>query len=699
MDASCPNPLAELEVLPPLSYFLPASTTTTTATTSGLAAAAIPVANVPAYSSLPGAADTLYLDFNGHFEATWGSYSNVTTPAYSTDADLTTFSDQEQLNIQSVWAQVAEDYAPFNINVTTVEPASFANGVGLRVAIGGSSSDWFGSAAGGVGYINSYTNSIVNTVYVFPAQLGNGTAKYVGEASSHEAGHAFGLQHQSQYDANGALVASYYAGANGVAPIMGNSYSSRGVWWNGTSTSATTIQDDMSQISRSTNTFGYRADDYGNTAATAFAFSQTGSQLQAAGVITQTTDVDVFAFSTNPGTVSFTVAVPTNNNLDSVLELQDAGGTVLASAAPTTSFGATLSYAITTAGSFRIAVKSQGNYGDVGQYTVSGTIVPNTNTVAAPTSLTAAASGTSVALNWTDNATNETGYVVQRTTNGGTTWSVIATLAADSRSYTDTTGSAGATLGYRVQAVNAAAVSAYSNTASVTFAPAAPTGLTATAASSTAINLAWTDVAGETGYKILRSTDNVTFTQVGTVAAGVTTYSSTGLTANTRYYYVVVANNAGGDSARSASATAVTLAATITVPTAPSNLTATATAANSVTLRWSDRSNNETGFYVERRTGNNGPFTRIATVNANATTYTDATTVRNTRYQYRVLAFNSAGVSAASRNVTVTTPSAALPAGAATSTAAVPTQVAAAYDAALAALLRAMQTEDDCWEL
>jgi len=506
MDGACAataNSHFDLDITPPVSYFLGGDPVSGT-TTSGVSLAAIPISQVPAYSSLPGAADTLYLDFNGHFESTWGSYSNVTTPAYSTDSDYTTFSDAEQANIQSIWSQVAEDYAPFNINVTTVEPASFANGVAMRVAIGGSSSDWLGSSAGGVGYVNSYTNSIVNTVYVFPAQLANGTAKYVGEASSHEAGHSFGLNHQSQYDSTGALVNDYYAGANGKAPIMGNSYSAtRGLWWNGTSTSATTIQDDMSIISRSTNTFGYRPDDYGNTASTAAALAVSGTQVNAAGVITQTTDVDEFSFNSDVGTITLNVGVPTNNNLDAVIELQSATGTVLASAAPTTSFGASLTFNITAAGSYRLAVKSQGSYGDVGQYTVSGTIVPLViNSVAAPSNLTAAKSGTSVNLAWTDNATNETAYVVSRSTDGGTTWTTAATVGADATTYTDATSSAGQTVSYRVQASNATATSAWSNVASVTFAPAAPTNLAATANSTGGINLSWSDVSGETGYKI-----------------------------------------------------------------------------------------------------------------------------------------------------------------------------------------------------
>jgi hypothetical protein len=80
---------------------------------------------VPAYSSNPGAAATLYLDFNGHFEAQWGSHSNITTPVFSMDEDTTTFASNELAAIKEVWQRVAEDFAPFNINVTTVDPGDF----------------------------------------------------------------------------------------------------------------------------------------------------------------------------------------------------------------------------------------------------------------------------------------------------------------------------------------------------------------------------------------------------------------------------------------------------------------------------------------------------------------------------------------------------------------------------------------------
>ena len=103
-----------------------------------------PLDSIPVLNSNPGAPASLYLDFNGHFEPVWGSYTNITTPVYDIDGDPTTFSDAELANIRAVWETVAEDYAPFNINVTTVEPSvlapgvpiAAANKVAMRVAIG-----------------------------------------------------------------------------------------------------------------------------------------------------------------------------------------------------------------------------------------------------------------------------------------------------------------------------------------------------------------------------------------------------------------------------------------------------------------------------------------------------------------------------------------------------------------------------------
>ncbi len=326
---------------------------------------------IPALNSLPGAAVSVYLDFDGDYEATWGEFSNVTVPVYDQDGDPTTFSDGELASIEEIWSIVAEDYSPFNLNVTTVEPPSFADGVAVRVAIGGDGT-WYANNVGGVGYVDGFTNEYPNTVYVFPDHLGNGTPKYVGDASSHETGHAFGLDHQRRYGPFGTIYDEYYAGSSSLAPIMGNSYdATRGVWWKGNRSTqgAEATQDDLAILSRSENGFGYRPDDHGNTPQTATPMVPTFDGVMASGIITTTDDIDYFSFETDTGQVTITLTVAEQPNLNSRLELRDESGALITESAPGDSFGAQI-VANLQAGSYRVVVASQGFYGDLGQYTL-----------------------------------------------------------------------------------------------------------------------------------------------------------------------------------------------------------------------------------------------------------------------------------------------------------------------------------------
>jgi fibronectin type 3 domain-containing protein len=618
----------------------------TTGTIGAVAGALVPLTSIPALNSLAGAAASIYLDFDGHFEPFWGAYMNVSTPVFDTDGDATTFSDGEIATIRKVWEVVAEDYAPFNINVTTVQPASFANGRAIRASIGGNSS-WLGHGAGGVAYVNSFTNSIANTVYAFTANLGGGYWKYVGEAVSHEVGHSLGLNHQSLYS-GATRVQEYYSGSGGVAPIMGNSYyATRGLWWSGTTTSPSTLQDDLAVISRAFNGFGYRADDHGSSPGTATALGVNGTAVSGTGIIHATSDRDWFSFDTGAGQVSFTVDVPAGvNNLDARLELRSSVGALIASAAPATSFGASITTTL-AAGSYRLVVASQGNYGDLGQYTVSGTIVQAVPvTVNAPTNLTVVSGVGSATLNWSDNATNETGFFVERRTSGGA-WSTIATVLANVTSFADGSVVAGESYEYRVRAANATATSEYSNVAGVSFSPVAPSNLTAVAASSTRVDLTWSNVGGETGYKIERFAGGV-WTQIATTPADVVAYQDTAVSAGATYGYRVRASNGGGDSEYS-NVVSVTFA-----PAAPMSLAAVAASSTRVELTWSNVSG-ETGYKIERSAG--GAWTQIATTGPDAVSYQDTTVAAGVSYQYRVRAFNAGGDSGYSTVASVITPS------------------------------------------
>ena len=174
--------------------------------------------------------------------------------------------------------------------------------------------------------------------------------------------------------------------------------------------------------------------------------------------------------------------------------------------------------------------------------------------------------------------------------------------------------------------------------------PAAPSGLAATAASSSQINLVWVDNASdETGFKIERCQNAgcSSFAEIAQVGANVITFNNTGLTASTSYSYRVLATNSGGDSTYSDQASATTLAADL-VPAAPSNLAATAVSSSQINLSWTDNSNNDTGFKIERCQGPTCTnFTQVGTTLTNVTTFNNTGLTRNTKYRYRVRAFNA----------------------------------------------------------
>lgn len=428
---------------------------------------------VPAYSSNPGAAATVYLDFNGHFEAQWGDYSNATTPVFSMDADTTSFSTNELAAIKEVWQRMAEDFAPFNINVTTVDPGNFANGRALRVAVGGSGLDWYHEPIGGVSNFDSFTNSLPNTVYVFNSQSSTVSARLISDIGSQEVGHAFGLYHQSVVDANGHLVSEYARGTNEKSPIMGLNYDSqRTTWWNGTTShhfyDNYMVQDDMAVIASAKNIFGYRPDDYGNTFQTALPMGQLSSYGPISnqfGVISTTSDSDWFQFNVmNNGRISLQVDVAqVGANLDAKVSLFRLDHhlvnnkvvynlTQIATSDPATSLNASLSTNLAP-GSYFAVVGSHGEFGDVGQYTLKGSfsqpltvdpsvvvgpslavmrlVAPTTPTVAQPTLMASSSVKSSASLLAAPVSNRNTSPVLQSTSNLATTSASLRAIAVD----------------------------------------------------------------------------------------------------------------------------------------------------------------------------------------------------------------------------------------------------------------------------
>jgi RHS repeat-associated protein len=273
----------------------------------------------------------------------------------------------------------------------------------------------------------------------------------------------------------------------------------------------------------------------------------------------------------------------------------------------------------------------------------------------APTALTAvAASTTQINLTWVDNSANESGYEVYRSTTSGGALTLLTTTAANATTYSNTALTAGTQYFYKVRAVNNVPIgsSAYTAEATTTTisagAPAPPTTLAAVATSTTQINLTWVDAsANETGFIVERATSSGgTFLNVTTTLANVTSYSNTGLTAGTRYFYRIRSTNASGGSANTAEVSAV---ANLIAPTA---LTATPASATQINLTWIDNSANETGFVVERSTTTSTGFLALSpNAVANASSYTDVAAVAGTKYFYRVRAINNGGLGVSANTI------------------------------------------------
>ncbi len=214
------------------------------------------------------------------------------------------------------------------------------------------------------------------------------------------------------------------------------------------------------------------------------------------------------------------------------------------------------------AGTWYYRVQANDSTGDVSPYsnTVSIATIPTT-----PTSLGATASSSALAINltWTDMAVTETAYDVDRSADGGATWTTLtSTLPANTQAYSDTTVAPATPYSYRVKATNSTGSSGYSNIAGATSPngpppPLAPSGLTATVkggGGGQKIALSWKDNAtNATNYVVDRSTNQTNWTRLtSSLSASATGYTdNNSIARHTQYYYRVGAINAGNTSSPS----------------------------------------------------------------------------------------------------------------------------------------------------
>ena len=307
------------------------------------ATSAVAAATGPAFElhSKPGSNRVIYLDFDGHTitNTAWntnGKPATVNVTAYDTNGNASTWSTAEQDVVRDVWARVAEDYAPFDVDVTTQAPTAAAitrsgasdQQYGTRVLI--DPTTWYqsGCGCGGVAYVGVYDNTSQHSYYqpalVFTKGVGTG-AKNIAEAASHEAGHNVGLSH------DGTASVGYYAGHGAWAPIMGVGYSKAiSQWSKGEYTGANNKEDDFAVIGQ--HGLSLRADDHGNGTNNATALTLGGTVK---GIYANDSDVDTFRIDLAAGTFTFAAnSAATGGDLDIKLQLLNSSGAVVATANP-----------------------------------------------------------------------------------------------------------------------------------------------------------------------------------------------------------------------------------------------------------------------------------------------------------------------------------------------------------------------------
>lgn len=336
--------------------------------------------------SNPNATKTIYLDFDGHHSVNnaWGH--DIVFPSFDRDGNPNNFSTAELIEIQLQFQNVAEDFLPFDVNVTTKDPglealrktSSGDQRYGIR-AVNTQATDGFGGF-GGVAYLNSFDDSIDNPVFTLNKGANNGAM-----TNSHEVGHALGLRH----DGLGSRTYHPGTGSGEISwgPIMGAPFGENITQWsNGDYSNSTNTEDDLSIITKTANGFGFRADDYGSSIASASALDVDTSDFSVSqwGIVERNTDRDFFRFTTGDGQINLDInAFGERPNLDILARLYDSNGSLIATSNPSTGVDASFNRTL-NAGTYYVSIEGTGNansssYGSLGFYTISGQLIEPTD--------------------------------------------------------------------------------------------------------------------------------------------------------------------------------------------------------------------------------------------------------------------------------------------------------------------------------
>jgi hypothetical protein len=362
--------------------------------------------------SRPGASRVIYLDFTGHTTlatSRWAAAYTGRTSFYSPPFQfIGTSSPTSQVNldaIRDVWYRVSEDYAAWDVDVTTEQPPIDARG--QRCVISGNWDDWIHVPCGGVSYLSTFgglLNGADEPNFVFVDGAGN-SVNGLQVCVSHEVGHAVGLLHMGEVAHDLVAAKGYssghavgdYAGVTSCGPIMGSCYRVSLVQWSrGEYPYANNSQDEIATINTFIAPRTSTLDDHGDALVTATVVS--GNSLSSGGILSVYGDVDLFKVNAGAGPLTVSaIGSRAYPNAKICLQLLNATGSVVASNYSLFTMSSTLNYSVPVRGIYYLKVIGVGydtttpvysgtgiaqtvvgsssgwtNYGSMGRYTISG---------------------------------------------------------------------------------------------------------------------------------------------------------------------------------------------------------------------------------------------------------------------------------------------------------------------------------------